>query len=215
MNILFSFLYVMGVYSLIKYRNNIKKAVIISRDAIYPKTAAEFSSIILPFEWKEMEPHTKNSRSYRYVQWGTFIALVLLTILLLTVILTDWLESSLFSVAYLFFIIISSIKHRNNLFILDKGIILNGKYYTANEIKNYEFEKIIRWHELYGYHSRVNNAYKVSFKVKTKLLQPSFIVVKDKEHLMRIMLLLDQQGIQGINKTKEPTSLDENFSIKS
>ncbi|WP_235846850.1 hypothetical protein [Neobacillus soli] len=143
---------------------------------------------------------TKNTKSYQFVKWGTAAALVLLTILLVIVVATEWVESSFFSVAYLFFVIISAVRHRGNLFILPKGIILNGKFYSSNQLKSYEIEKIVRWHSLYGLNSRVNNAYKLSINRKKKQFQPEFIVVENLVHLEQITALLNQQGIQGIQK---------------
>lgn len=206
MSILFSLIFVLSVYYLIHYRLNIKKAIDISKDSLYPKNDSEFGSIMLPTEWKEMEPLTKNTKSYQYVKWGTVVALVLLTILFVIVMATDWLEISFFSFAYLFFGIINAIKHRGNLFILPRGLILNGYYYSSNQIKCYETERIVRWHELYGYDSRVDNAYKLTIKVKKKLFQPNFFVVNGLDHLEQIMYLLNVQGIPGIQKMEQPQS---------
>jgi hypothetical protein len=214
MNILFSVIFVLGVCYLIIYRLNLKKAADLSKDAYYPKKEDEFSSILLPIEWKEMEHLTKDTKSYQYVKWGTVVALVLLTILLWIVLATEWLGSSYFSVVYLFLTIMSAIKHRGNLFILPKGLILNGKYYSSNQIKYYETERIIRWHELYGLNSRVNNAYKLTFTVKNKLFQPNFIMVEDSDHLDQIIHLLDEQGISASKKMEKPNASVDNFINK-
>jgi hypothetical protein len=201
-NLLFIFVFIVGAMHLLQYRFNLMKAVHISKDALYPKNKDEFSSILLPPQWKEMQPITFKTRSYQYVKWGTNIALMLLIFLLLGVLFTDWLRSSYLSVAYLFFVIINAIKHQGNLFILENGIIINGKYYSTNKIKNYDIEQIIRWHHLYGLHSRVNYAYKLTFNLKNKLFGSNYIVVEDQVHLDQIMVLLDQQGITGF-KTNE------------
>lgn len=208
-------MFILGVYYLINYCLRIKKAADLSKDALYPKIDDEFSGILLPAEWKEMEPLAKNTKSYQYVKWGTLIALVLLLVLLWIVLATEWLGSSFFSVVYLFIVIISSIKHRGNLYILSKGIILNGKYYSPNQIKNYQIEKIVRWHELYGLDDRLNNAYKMTFKIKKELFPPNYIVVKDADYLERMILLLDEQGIPGINKKEQANSSVRNLTIKS
>lgn len=212
-NILFILIFVFGVYYLLQYRFNLKKAVDISKDALYPKKKDEFGSILIPHEWKEMEPITKSIKSYQYVKWGTNIALLVLTVLLWGVLSTEWLGSSYLSVAYLFFVIISAIKHKGNLFVLPNGIILNGKYYSSNKIKSYEIEKIIRWHELYGFNACVDNAYKLTFHVKNKLIQTNFIVVEDFVHLEQIIFLLEKQGIIGIKKIEQFSS-DENFTSR-
>ena len=172
----------------------------LSKEALYPVKEEEFKSILLPLEWKEMEPLKENTKSYQYVKWGTRIVLVLLSVLLWIVLMTDWLGTSFFSFAYLFFIILSAIKHPGNLFILSEGIVLDGRYYPSKQIKYYETEKIIRWHELYGLDSQVNNAYKLTFKLKNKLFGSDFVVVKDETHLEQILALLEKQGISGIRK---------------
>ncbi|QNF30466.1 hypothetical protein HUW50_25155 [Metabacillus sp. KUDC1714] len=214
-NILFTIMFILGVYYLINYRLRIKKAADLSKDALYPKIDDEFNSILLPIEWKEMEPLAKNTKSYQYVKWGTLIALLLLLALLWIVLATEWLGSSFFSVVYLFIVIINSIKHRGNLFILSKGIILNGKFYSSNQIKNYQIEKIVRWHELYGLDDRVNNAYKITFKIKKELFPPNYIVVKDSAYLERMILLLDEQGIPGMKEKELANSSVGNFTTKS
>jgi hypothetical protein len=80
---------------------------------------------------------------------------------------------------------------------------MNGKYYSSNQIKSYESEQIIRWHELYGLDSRVNNAYKLTINVKKMFIQPDYIVVKDRTYLEKINALLEQQGISGLIKTDQ------------
>ncbi|WP_338785837.1 hypothetical protein [Metabacillus sp. FJAT-53654] len=214
-NILFTIMFILGVYYLINYRLRIKKAADLSKDALYPKIDDEFNSILLPIEWEKMEPLAKNTKSYQYVKWGTLIALLLLLVLLWIVLATEWLGSSFFSVVYLFIVIINSIKHRGNLFILSKGIILNSKFYSSNQIKNYQIEKIVRWHELYGLDDRVNNAYKMTFKIKKELFPQNYIVVKDTDYLERMILLLDEQGIPGMKEKELANSSVGNFTTKS
>ncbi len=80
---------------------------------------------------------------------------------------------------------------------------------APNQIKQYEMEQIVRWHELYGYDSRVDNAYKLTFKVKQRLFQPNYIVVKDVAHLEKISTLLDQQGITCVQKIDQPSATSE------
>lgn len=109
-----------------------------------------------------MQPLTKNTKSYQYVKWGTVVAIILLMVLLVIVLSTDWLGSSYFSVGYLFLAIITAIRHRGNLYICSTGIILNNKFYASNQIQSYQTEKIIRWPELYGLNPRLNNAFKLT-----------------------------------------------------
>jgi hypothetical protein len=182
------------------------KAAEISKSALFPHNEDEFSSILLPTEWKEMTPLTKNTRSYQYVKWGTLIAFILLTVLLMIVLATDWIGSSYFNIAYLFLVIIRLIKHPGNLFIFSNGIILNGKYYPSDQIKYYEIEKIIRWHDLYGLDTRVNNAYKLTINVKRKLIQSNFVVIEDLEHLDQIITLLENLEIKRNQKMKKTYS---------
>jgi len=206
---LFTILFLIGVTYLIRYRLNLKKAAEMADDAIYPKKESEFASILIPVEYKEMAPLTKNTRSYQFVKWGTVVALVLLSGILAVIFTTDWLGSSFINLVYLFFVIISTVKHKGNLYIISSGIILHGKYYPSNQIKHYEIEQIVRWHELYGYDSRVNNAYKLTFKVKRRAFQPNYIVVEDTAHLEKISTLLGQQGIIGIKNINQPSAASE------
>lgn len=180
-----------------------------SNVAIYPKKESEFASILIPIEYKEMVPLTKNTRSYQLVKWSTMIALILIAGLLGIVVTTDWLGSAYFNIVYLFFAIISAFKHQGNFYVIPNGIILHGKYYPSNQIKHYQIEQIVRWHELYGYDSRVDNAYKLTFKVKQRLFQPNYIVVEDFAHLEKITSLLDNQGIAGIQNIEQPTATCE------
>ncbi|TYS14451.1 hypothetical protein FZC78_18335 [Rossellomorea vietnamensis] len=197
LDVFFLLVFLLGIYFILRYRFNLKKAAETSTDALYPKSKEEFSSILLPGEWLEMEPLTKESKSYRVVNWGTYGSVILLVILLVVLLATDWLDS-LFSIsAYFFFIILSAIRHRGNFFILPKGIILNARYYPLSEVKHYETEKIIRWHELYGLDERADNGYKLSFKIRNKVIQPNYVIVENDEQLGRIRDLLDKQGITG------------------
>jgi len=206
LNLLFSILFSLGVYYLIRYQLNLKKAIENSHDALFPKTADEYASVLIPAEWKEMEPLTKNAKSYRIVEWGTVIALGLLTILMGIVLFTDWLGSSFFSVVYFFFAIINAIPHRGNLYIFQNGIILNGRYYASRQIRSYEIEEIVRWHELYGLHDRVNYGFKLTFHVKkVGFLQPNFVVVAERDQLDKMVHLLNEQGISGKTIPEENT----------
>ncbi|WP_234447842.1 hypothetical protein [Viridibacillus soli] len=215
LDFLFTVIFVLGVYYLIRYRLNLNKAVQLSKNALYPSKEDEFNSIILPVEWREMEPLSKNTKSYQYVKWGTVVAIILSTILLWIVLVTDLLEYSFFSVAYIFFAIINAVRHRGNLFILPNGLIFNGRYYSSNQIKGYEAEKIIRWHELYGLNSKGNNAYKLTLNIKNKRYTPNFIVIKDHDSLGQILDLLNMQGISGITKVEQPFSSVGNLTNKS
>lgn len=174
---------------------NLTKAADIAKNAIYPKKDAEYEGIIIPSEWKQMEPLSKNTKSYRVVKWGTIAVLVLLTVLLVIVLSTDWLGSSFFSLAYIFFVIISSVRHRGNLFILPKGIILNGRFVSEHQISLVEIERIIRWHSLYGLDEKVNNAYKLTFRLKRTIFQPNFFVIRTADQLEQITTLLQKKGI--------------------
>ncbi|MFZ3589445.1 hypothetical protein ACOI1C_09220 [Bacillus sp. DJP31] len=116
----------------------------------------------------------------------------------------------------MFFVIISAVRHLGNLYILPEGIILHGKYYNSNQINCYETEKIHRGHELYGLHDRANNnAYKLTLKVKKKFFQPNYVVIENLIYLEQIILLLDKQGIQGIQKPEPIHSSITNFTHKS
>jgi hypothetical protein len=194
----FTGIFIFAIYYLIRYQLNLKMAAENSQEAHYPKTAEEFASVLIPAEWKAMEPLTKNTKTYQYVKWGSVIALVLLTVLLGIVLFTDWLGSSFFSIAYFFFAIINLIPHRGNLYIFHDGIILNGRYYPTKQIRSYKLEEIVRWHELYGLDERVNYGYKLTFYVKNfSFIQPNFVVVTKRDQLDKIIDLLKKQGIAG------------------
>ncbi len=89
-------IFIIGIYYILRYRFNLKKAAETSKDALYPKSKEEFSSILLPGEWLEMEPLTKDSKSYKVVKWGTYASMILLILLLGAVLATDWLDSRSF-----------------------------------------------------------------------------------------------------------------------
>ncbi len=194
--IIFTAIFITGVFYLFRNLLNLKMAAEVSKDALYPKTETEFAGIIIPPEWKQMEPLSKKTKSYRFVKWGTISALGLLTVLLVIVLTTDWLRSSNLSLAYLFFVIIHSVRHRGSLFILPKGIILNGKFVFFHQIKHYETEQIVRWHRLYGLDEKVNNAYKLTFKLKRTIFQPELVVIRTAAQLDQITSLLHQKGVR-------------------
>jgi hypothetical protein len=198
---------------LIRYRLNIKKAAEISHEALYPTNKDEFASILIPVEWKEMVPLTKNTKSYKYVNWGTLVALVLFVGILGITLTTNWLNKDFLNIGYIFVVIISAVRHRGNLFILPKGIILNGKYYFINQINSYESEQIITWHPLYGLDPRVNNAFKLTINVKNMFYHSNFIVVQDRTQLEKITALLDQQGIPGLIKRNQPKTYASNLDF--
>lgn len=194
-DLLFISIFIVGVYYIIRYRFNLKKAVVSSKTAMYPQEPGEFTSILLPGEWKEMEPLDDRSKSYRFVKWGTSAVLMLLLLQLWVVLATDWLDTSFFSAAYLFFVIISAVRHRGNFFILSEGIILNARYYSFSQITYYKTEKVSLGHELYGLDSRVDNGFKLTFNIKNKLFHPDYVIVEDRENLDKITSMLEKHGI--------------------
>lgn len=195
MTILFLIVFIIGIYSLIQHRLNIKKAADYSENALFPSNKEEFRHILIPNEWKEMQPLSKNSRSYQWVKWGTNIIFVILIILLIVVLTSELLGPPILSFSYIFFNLIALVKHQGSFYILSDGLILDGKYISAKEIKHYEVEKIVRWHSLYGLHDRVNNGYKLSFKKKNGFMGSSFVVIEDEEHLKRIQSYLADLSI--------------------
>ncbi|MGG5254073.1 hypothetical protein ACQYAD_11320 [Neobacillus sp. SM06] len=197
-SILIAALFVISIYYLLQYRLNLKKAVDCSQNALYPTEKDEFESILIPSEWKEMEMLSKDTKSYKFVNWGTTLTILLLMVMLWIVVTTNWLDSTFLSFAYLFFLLISAVKHRGNLFVLPKGLIVNGRFYTSEKIKGYEVEKIVRWHELYGLDTRLNHAFKLTIHYRNKLRQSSFVVVEDCNHLNKIINLLNRIGIKEI-----------------
>ncbi|MEH7385002.1 hypothetical protein V7147_06255 [Bacillus sp. JJ1521] len=215
LNIFFTIIFILGVYYLIQYRMSIKKAVDLSKEALFPQTEEEFYGILIPTEYKEMEALSKSTKSYKFVKWGALVAIVLLLVLLLVILTTDYLGSSFFSMAYFFFAIISAIRHRGNLFILPKGIILQGRYFSHGRVKEYRVERIVRWHDLYGIHDRMNFGYKLTIKVKGFFPLVNFVVVEKEDHLEKIIELLEMNGIQGKRMAGPYQQPSSNMTTKS
>ncbi|MED4205455.1 hypothetical protein [Neobacillus mesonae] len=184
-----------GIFYLVRNLVNLKMTAAVSKDALYPKTEEEFAGIIIPIEWKEMEPISKKTKSYRYVKWGTIAVLCTLIVLLVIALTTDWLRESYISLASLLFLVLNAVRHPGSLYILPKGIILNGKFVFFHEIKHFETEQIVRWHHLYGLDEKVNNAYKLTFKLKRTIFQPEILVVRTAAQLEQITSLLEQRGV--------------------
>ncbi|MCM3567644.1 hypothetical protein [Neobacillus mesonae] len=201
-DIIFLIIFLLGINYLLKNFFNLKKAAEISKDALFPNEKSDYGGIIVPYEWKEMIPLSKKTKSYQYVKWGTIAVCIVLIALLWMVLATDWLDSSYFTLAYVFFWIFNSVKHRGNLFILEDGLILNGKFYHFYQIKDYEIEKIVRWHSLYGLDDKINNAYKLTFKIRSRFTQPQFVIVQQHEQLEKITSFLNQKGIPFFEKEK-------------
>ncbi|MCM3585281.1 hypothetical protein M3182_05930 [Mesobacillus maritimus] len=198
LDVVYGVIFVVAVYYIVSYQLNLKKAAEIAHQAIYPKLKEEFDNILIPAEWKAMQPLSKTENSYLYVKWGTAAVLFLATVLMGIILFTDWLSSSFFNVIYFLFVMIQAIPHRGNLFIFPNGVIMNAKYYSSKQIESYKVEQIIRWHELYGLDDRVNNGYKLTFRFKKfNFFQNNFVVVPDRQQLERLIGLLNDQGITG------------------
>lgn len=205
-NLFFSVIFITGIVYLIRFRLNLKHSAEIADNALYPTNEEDMKSIVIPSEFKVMQPLTKKTKSYQWVKWGTVGVISLLTALLAVVYWTDMLHQSIFSIVYLFFILISSIKHRGNFYLLAEGMILNGYYVPWGKVKGYEIEKIIKWHELYGLDDKINQGYKLKVKVKSKWFQPQFVVVRNQVQLDRILTLLEEHGVDDI-KNRPHTSV--------
>lgn len=204
LDLVYSCLFLLGIYYLIRYRLNLKKAAEISQNALFPQTETEYSRILLPNEWREMEPITKEAKSYKSVHWGTLFAFVVLVGLLVVVLRTNRFDTSFMSIAYLFFVIINAIPHRRNLFILSDGIILDSRHYSFQQIQSYQIEEIVRWHELYGLNDRINHAFKLTILLKRRLFKSQFVVVEDREQLDKITSYLKEHGIkEEVQSSKE------------
>ncbi len=197
LNLIFSGVFILSVIYIIRYRISIKKAAELSLKAYYPSNKEEFDRIVAPAEWKTMEPLSKNSKSYRWVKWGTILILLLLGGLMFLVLWSHSLEPYVFNVGYIFFILLNSIKHHGNFYLLTNGLILNGRFYTWNQLKNYKVEKIHIGHELYGLDDKINNRYKLAVEIKKRLVQPGYIVVTDYDELEKIIHKLHEQRIEG------------------
>ncbi|UII58304.1 hypothetical protein LS684_22100 (plasmid) [Cytobacillus spongiae] len=202
-NIFFSVTFILGLLYLIRYRLNLKYSAEKAANALFPTSEEEMNQILIPSEFMEMQPLTKGTRSYKLVKWGTVGVICLFAVLMMVVFWTDMLHQSIFSIVYLFFFLISSIKHRGNFYIVAGGLILNGYYFAWDRVKGYELEKIIKWHELYGLDDKINHGYKLAVKVDNKWFQPQFVVVRDQVHLDRILSLLNIHGVKKVGENSE------------
>lgn len=185
------------MFYLLWYRYNLKKAIKLSKNAIVPVKPEEYAKILIPAEWKEMQPLTKQSRAYLLVKWGTVAVVVIFSVLFGFALVTDWLDTAYLNLIYLFCMATSIIHHPGNFYLLQNGIVLNGRYYSFNQVKRYQVEQIIRWHDLYGLDSRVNNSYKLTLKINNWTNQPNFIVVEDDELLNKMVRVLQHHHING------------------
>ncbi|RDU38146.1 hypothetical protein DRW41_00830 [Neobacillus piezotolerans] len=206
MSILFAAIFVIGIYCLIRDFINLKKAIGLAENALFPVTEEDFSSVLIAGEWKIASRLSKRTKSYRIVKWGTGAALIVLGALLVIALFTDWLGTYLFSSAYLFYMLLSAVKHPGNFFIVPNGIILHSRFISSSDIEEYSVEKIVRWHALYGLDSRVNNGYKVSFDFKNKLTPLDYVVITEKKELETVTELLDAQGIHSKIQIEEPAA---------
>ncbi|WP_316571425.1 hypothetical protein [Neobacillus sp. YIM B06451] len=205
MSILFALISIIGIYCLIRNFINLKKAIDLAENSLFPVAEGQFSSVLIPGEWKITSRLSKQTKSYRIVKWGTGAVLILMATLLVLVMYIDWLSSSLFSSAYLFYLILNAVKHPGNFYIVPNGIILESKFIPSSDIKEYSVEKIVRWHALYGLDSRVNNGFKVSFNFKNKLAPPDYVVITEKKELETVIELLNAQGIYSKVQIDEST----------
>ncbi len=195
----FTLLFIFGVYYLLRNSYNIAIAAERSKEALYPGTEEEYKNIFPASENKEMEPLTKDTRTYRFVQWGTAVAIVLLGILFVYVITTD-LHFSFLTAANLFGFIIFLVRLPGNFYIHSDGLILNGKFFSPRKIKGYSVEKIVRWHELYGLHPGMNNGYKLTLHFRKGFVFHHFVVIRELEELKKVEKYLHDLGIYELNK---------------
>ncbi|MTH53407.1 hypothetical protein GKZ89_08255 [Bacillus mangrovi] len=192
-----------GSYYLLQHRKNIMKAADLSRKAIYPQTKEEFSSTLVPSEWKEMEPISKETRSYQLVKWGT-PGLLLVFAGASAVILVSDAEYNVLLLLNVFAGLFNLIKHQGNLFILEKGCIIDGKLYSFHQIKDFEAERITLSHSLYGLNSRLNKAYKLTFRYRNQWHYSRYVVIEDEKHLKKITDLLEERGVSGTIRASAP-----------
>ncbi|WP_052342733.1 hypothetical protein [Bacillus sp. EB01] len=202
--IFFVIIFIVGIYYLIRKFFNLKKAIDLAGNAMFPVTEEGFSSVLIVPEWKTASRLSKQTRSYQLVKWGTIVALIILGVLMVLVIYIDWLSSSLFSSAYLFYFILNTIKHPGNFFVVPNGIILDSKFIAFSDIKEYSVERIVRWHALYGLDSRANNGFKVSFHFNGRLSPGDYVVITEKKELETVIELLDAQGIPSKIQIDDP-----------
>ena len=193
----FSIIYLICIIYMISYRLNIKKAVERSVEAYYPSAHSTLDNILVPDRWEPMIPLDKRSKSYRIVHWGTPALILLMSILFILVFGMDFLHGSFINFGYIFFTFLVMIRHQGNIYLLNDGVILNGRFFSWNKVKGYRVEKIVKWHELYGLDDRLNNSYKVSLLLKRGIFQPNYVVLTEECDMKTAVQLLEDKGIEG------------------
>lgn len=199
-------LLVFGVYYLLRNLYHVTAAIRKVEGALYPGGEEEMKHILIPNEWNEMKPLKKGAKTYRIVQWGTVAALFALGIFFVVAMVVDLNPALLPSILYLFLAILLAVKHPGNLYILPDGMILNGRYVPAGRIGGYKTEEIVRWHELYGLDSRINNKYKLTVVLNKSFFTTKFFVVTEREELQKIENLLRTLGIEKLPEEGKKTS---------
>lgn len=195
MKFLLIVIFILGVYYLIHYRLNLKKAADIAEDAIFPANKSDFSQILIPTEWKEMKPLSKNTSTYKIVKWGTSVVLCIFSVLCIVVLTTDVIDASFLNLLHILSISLIVIRHQGNFYIVSDGLVLDSKYYPSKSVQHYEIEKIIRWHPLYGLNDRLNNSYKLTFKHRKNFLDSTFVVIENEAQLEKIRAYLENLSI--------------------
>ncbi|TMU87469.1 hypothetical protein FGG79_04915 [Bacillus sp. BHET2] len=199
-NFLITFMVSLGILYLVRFRINLKYAADKTSAAIYPISREEMNSILIPTEYKEMKPLTKRTKSYQWVKWGSRGVIIVCIGLIWSVFRTDWLHEFHPIVLYMFIMLIGSIKHRGNFYLLPDGLILNGYFIPWNRVKEYRVEKIMKFHELYGLDEKINHGFKLNLIMKNKWFQRSYIVIREHNQLQTILSHLKQRGVEGTMK---------------
>jgi hypothetical protein len=205
-SLFFIVLFVFCMSYIIRQHKRLKMAIHLSRNAHFPITEDEYDGIRTAPGWKGMEPLTEESKGYRQVRLLTFLAIILMSSIVTIIIFTDWFDAAFLNIVYMFIPIMSLIKHHGSFFLLQKGIVFQGFFYPWGSIEYYEIEKIIKWHDLYGYHDKVNNGYKLSIKVKGKFTKPSYIVISNREVLDKVLKDFSKHGLLELEENKGKTT---------
>ncbi|MGD6818123.1 hypothetical protein ACQCVE_13760 [Metabacillus sp. 113a] len=204
LKIMFILIFAAAIYWLIRHRLHVKLAADLAEKALYPVSKDEFDTLLIPADWKEMKPITKQSKSYQMVKWGTAVLALCMFGAVWLILTADSPEYYVLNIVYAFISIIHLVKHPGNLYMLPEGMILNGRYYAYRKVKGFSAEEIDRPHALYGLDSRINGAFKLTVRLKNHYSGERFAVVEDEEHLNKITGLLKQKGVPDLSVSPVP-----------
>lgn len=191
LNILFSIVLACITGMLIRYNFQLRNAINLSQEALYPSNEDYHAIRFLP-EMKTEKPLKKDSRGYRLVQWTTVLTICLFVVFVIVTFTTNWFHSSYFTLSVFFYLFTKSIKLQDSFFIVKEGIVMNGNFHHYTAIDSFGIEEIKKWHKFYGLHEDVNHGYHLEIKLKKRLFSKKYsIIITDKVVLQKIATFLE------------------------